>query len=614
MLLVLLALLSFSSSYCNAQTTASSGQSGNILVIGNGWTGNFSACTHYVDCWAGQTDQGDIHKGQNTGNGDTYYWSGTQQTLANTIAINSALAAAGIQVDGFDYEWVYKNGNANTYSGQTGGGAVDPFEVVVNVYDSNGNLFKSYTYDYGTNFSGWTYDTGTEIFGTNFLDPSFFGNVEVLVTGQDIAGQAGYWGPEFRADESGLYVNYSANLCYNNPLYDATCPGYANALFNQQCTANPLYDSACPGYAAAYLIQQCTANPLHDPSCTGYAQAYLNQQCKIDPLYDKSCTGHLTAQCNINPLYDPSCTGYAAAYLADRCYYDPLYDVQCTGYQQAYFDQQCEMDSQYDQTCPTYLDPELVDLGDFDPVEEATSEPDIQVGVAELDFTQPTVEAPVVIEQPVVIETYTGESGTGFQEVDDNINLEQQAMEDDIETEIAELESQAEEDEVDNPFEKDRDDSEQADEEEKEVAEAEVESNDRPDNKDGESGTGEAVQEDDIEKEIAALAKEADAPTEKKQKKKVSTKNDKIRLLLAQKAIALTKEIENAVTIEQQMLVQRQLLALISFVPGFDYAEEDILDLANFYPPKPTVDHAYARWFLNDPNFGAMEDLQYNFK
>jgi len=635
-----LVLLCFSSYSSNAQvsTGPTTGQSGDILILGNGWTGTVSQCTHNVNCWAGNTDSGDIHHGNDvsTGNGNTYYWSGTQQTLTNTIAINSALAAAGIQVDGFDYEWVYKNGNANWFSGQTGGGGVDPFEVVVNVYDSNGNLFKTYRYDYGTNFANWTYDTGTEIFGTNFLDPSFFGNVEVLVTGQDIAGQAGYWGPEFRADESGLYVNYSANLCYNNPLHDPTCTGYANALFQQQCTANPLYDSACSGYAAAYLIQQCTANPLHDPSCTGYTQAYynqqcslnplydsgctgyqqayLNQQCKIDPLYDKSCTGHLTAQCNINPLYDPSCTGYASAYLADRCYYDPLYDVQCTGYQQAYFNQQCELDSQYDQTCPAYLDPELVDLGDFDPVEEATAEPDIQVGVAELDFTQPTVEAPVVIEQPVVIETYTGESGTGFQEVDDNINLEQQAMEDDIETEIAELEAQAEEDEVDNPFEKDRDESEQVDEEEKEVAEAEVESNDRPDNKDGESGTGEAVQEDDIEKEIAALAKEADAPTEKKQKKKVSTKNDKIRLLLAQKAIALTKEIENAVTIEQQMLVQRQLLALISFVPGFDYAEEDILDLANFYPPKPTVDHAYARWFLNDPNFGAMEDLQYNFK
>ena len=49
----------------------------------------------------------------------------------------------------------------------------------------------------------------------------------------------------------------------------------------------------------------------------------------------------------------------------------------------------------------------------------------------------------------------------------------------------------------------------------------------------------------------------------------------------------------------------------LSFVPGFDYAKEDILDLANFYPDKPTVDHQFSRWFLNDPNFGAMEDLQY---
>ena len=84
-------------------------------------------------------------------------------------------------------------------------------------------------------------------------------------------------------------------------------------------------------------------------------------------------------------------------------------------------------------------------------------------------------------------------------------------------------------------------------------------------------------------------------------------------MLLAQKAIELTKKVEESVSIEQQMLVQRQLLALISYVPGFDYAEKK-LNQVNFYPPKPVVDHAYARWFLNDPNFVAMEDLQYNFK
>ena len=579
------ALLCFSS-YSNAQvsTGPATGQSGNILIIGNGWTGNFSSCTHNVDCWSGNTDSGDIHNAPagTTGSGSTFYWSGTQQTLSNTIAINSALAAAGIQVDGFDYEWVYKNGNANWFSGQPGGGGVDPFEIVVNVYDSNGNLFKTYRYDYGTNFANWTYDTGTETFGTNFLDPSFFGNVEVLVTGKDIAAQAGYWGPEFRADESGLYVNYSANLCYNNPLHDPQCPGYANALFQQQCTANPLFDSSCPGYAAAYLIQQCAANPLHDPSCTGYAQAYYNQQCGLNPLYDSGCTGYqqayLNQQCKIDPLYDKSCTGYAAAYLADRCYYDPLYDVQCTGYQQAYFDQQCELDSQYDQLCPAYLDPDLVDLGDVDPVEEVLSEPDIPV-VAELDFTSPVdnFDGEIVVEDQQIVETVEVEDGDGFQQVDDSIEGEQLQMEDDIEKEIAALENETSKDDT------------------------------APD-----MISGGANQEDDIEKELAELKNSADSEN-KKDAPKPKTKNEKIKMLLAMKAIELTKKLEKEVSLEQNMIMQRQLLALISYVPGFDYNEKK-LPQTNFYPPKPTVDHAYARWFLNDPNFGAMEDSQYNFK
>ncbi len=614
-------LLCFSSYSSNAQvsTGPATGQSGDILILGNGWTGTVSQCTHNVNCWAGNTDSGDIHHGNDvsTGNGNTYYWSGTQQTLTNTIAINSALAAAGIQVDGFDYEWVYKNGNANYFSGQPGGGGVDPFEIVVNVYDSNGNLFKSYTYDYGNQFANWTTKTGTETFGTNFLDPSFFGNVEVRVTAQDIANQSGYWGPEFRADQSHLYVNYSANLCYNNPLHDPQCPGYANALFQQQCTANPLFDSSCPGYAAALLIQQCTANPLHDPSCTGYAQAYYNQQCSLnplydsgctgykvayynqqcslDPLYDKGCTGHLTAQCNIDPLYDPQCSGYANAYLAQQCDYDPLYDVQCTGYQQAYFDRQCEMDSQYDSTCPNFVAAleEILDDGtNIDPVADALATPEIDLTIAIPEVPVVTVTEIPIVEEPVSAE-YEQTQG------------DMMAMEDDIEREIAELERESEEnneeEDVSNPFEKERDD-------EKEI----VQSDSLPGDSDGEVGTGEAIQEDDIEKEIAALESEANTAPEKKEKK-VVTKNDKIRMLLAQKAIELTKQVENAVNIEQQMLVQRQLLALISFVPGFDYDEKPLND-ANFYPDKPTVDHQYARWFLNDPNFGIMEDSQYNFK
>ena len=59
------------------------------------------------------------------------------------------------------------------FSGQTGGGGVDPFEIVVNVYEADGTLFKSYTYDYGNQFYNWTTKTGTELFGAIGLDPHF---------------------------------------------------------------------------------------------------------------------------------------------------------------------------------------------------------------------------------------------------------------------------------------------------------------------------------------------------------------------------------------------------------------------------------------------------------
>ena len=246
--------------------------------------------------------------------------------------------------------------------------------------------------------------------------------------------------------------------------------------------------------------------------------------------------------------------------------------MQCTGYQQAYFDQQCELDSQYDTTCPGYLDPEIADLGTVDPIEEILSEPDIPV-IAELDFT-----GDIDVPEQQVIEVVEVEDGDGFQEVDDSIEGEQLQMEDDIEREIAELESEASEDNTNAP----------------------------------DMIGGGANQEDDIEKELAELKESADSDN-KEDAPKPKTKNEKIKLLLAMKAIELTKKLEKEVSLEQNMIMQRQLLALISYVPGFDYNEKK-LPQVNFYPPKPTVDHAYARWFLNDPNFGAMEDSQYNFK
>ena len=599
-------------------------QTGDIIVLGNGWTGTLSSCTHGLDCWAGNSDQGDIHESSNpTGNGTTYYWSGTQQTLTNTIALNTALQVAGIQIDGYDYQWVFKNGNANRFSGQTGGGGVDPFDIVVNVYKADGTLFKSYKYDYGNQFYNWTTKTGTELFGAIGLDPTFFGNVSVEVTAQDIANQAGYYGPEFRADESHLYVNYSADPCYNNQTYDPACPGYAQALYNQQCTATPLYDPGCPGYTQALFIQQCAANPLHDPACSGYSTAYYNQQCKLNPLYDQGCTGYATAylnqQCSLNPLYDSQCIGYSLAlfnntctnnptsdptcpdYYVAKCEENPLFDRGCTGYDVAYFDQQCRLDAQYSQTCPGYVDLSGNDnnFTVLDPVVEDVLSVDTDLSTGQLDFYEPDIltTSPTFSNDVVEAPTEEVQQKTGFQTIDDSIEVEiaelesldgEAIMEDDIDSEIAALENSSEEASGGGPL---------------------------------DARQGGANQEDNIEKELAALENSKPNYVENipgKSMPKVNpidSKREKMRLLIAMKAIETVKELEAAVTLEQQMNIQRRLLALISYVPDFsDYGKEENIDLANFYPPKPTVDHAFARWFLNDPNFGAMEDSQYNFK
>ena len=560
-LVLVSAALLFFSSYSNAQVTTNPTQTSPDLLEPDAtkWSGTFG--TGY---WGGSQQVGPPGSDPNAlPSGTGFIWGGNNSIISTTIAINQALQVAGIQVNGFEYEWRVKNGNANLFAGQPG---IDDFIIEVDIYDAQGNLYATYQYDYGYSHN-WTTHSGQELFTDPFLPPSYFGSVDISAQGSDSENWQGHYGPEFNVQASSFSVIFSANPCHNNPLYDPRCQGYATALFNQQCTQNPLYDPTCPGYAAALLTQQCTANPLHDPACPGYANAYYNQQCQL------------------NPLYDQNCPGYASANLAQQCDYDPLYSVECPNYQQAYLEQQCELDSLYDVQCPDYQTAiELAKIVDDGTVNDPT------IVDNEIDVTTTTeIEGvPNVISLPEqqTVEVVEVQDGEGFQEVEDDIQKEQLAMEDDIEKEIEELETAAGGEMMDDDI-------------EKEISELENE-------------TGNTNQEDDIEKELAEL-KKSESENKQEVKKKPKTRNEKIRLLLAMKAIELTKKIEKEVSLEQNMIMQRQLLALISYVPGFDYADRK-LNQVNFYPPKPTVDHAFARWYLNDPNFVEMENLQYNFK
>ena len=626
-------LLCFSS-YSSAQQVTLPSTTGDLLEPdASQWSG-----TYGTGWWGGSTQPGSPNGTipnripPNTG----FIWGGANNIISTSIAINTALQQAGIQVNGFTYKWRVKNGNANWFAGQPG---IDDFEITVDVLDSNGNVYQSYTYDY-SNSHNWTNHTGAETFPNQFLPPSYFSDINIYAQGSDSANWAGLYGPEFNVRDSEFKLIFQNNPCHTNPLYDPQCQGYATALFNQQCTTNPLFDPTCSGYAAAYLAQQCSANPLHDPTCPGYANAYYNQQCNLNPLFDSGCTGYAQAyfnqQCSLNPLYNSQCTGYAAAYLKQQCSLDPLYDVTCTGYAQAYYNQQCSLDPLYDSLCTGYdaayllqqcnadalydvqcvgyqlayieqqceLDPlyDVTCLGYQEAIAlEELNEDIIDDGIedTEIDIVTTTIieGIPNVLSAPVLPPVQIVElEETVVEEEYDVTEGDALAMEDDIEKEIAELEKSEEE-----PV-----------EEEVVVITEDGSEEELPGNADGTMGNGESTQEDDIEKEIAELEKQ-ETKENKDAPKKKTTRNEKMKMLLAQKAIELTKKVEESVSIEQQMLVQRQLLALISYVPGFDYAEKK-LNQVNFYPPKPVVDHAYARWFLNDPNFVAMEDLQYNFK
>ena len=464
---------------------------------------------------------------------DELWFQHTQDTWALSIAINQALRSAGIKIDGYSMQLEVFNKNHNTIGGNCSVAKING--LCLDVLE-----LKVTGYDAaGNQVSLDTFDysgLNTHNINPSAADPNW--------SQQNIFS----WAPT-QLDVANVKVEIFG--------YDA---GYWAGPYGPR--VKNMVGSVI------YSADICATNPLHDATCPGYVTALFNQQCTS------------------NPLFDPTCSGYTAANLTNMCYADALYDPSCTGYSQAYYDDQCMQNSQYDTNCPNYIDA-LAQEDEIDVIADAL---ETDTFVAD-NFIVADIQ-PIL---PDAIEIYVPEVQNEEVEAEETLQAgAAMALEDDIEKEIKQIESEANEGET-----------VQEDDIEKEIEALENDTNTTP--TDGDVGTGETNQEDNIEKEIAALKAESKEPVVKK---KALNRNDKIRMLLAKKANELTKKIENAVTLEQQMVVQRQLLALISFVPGFDYNKKKLPQVA-FYKDKPVVDHAYARWFLNDPKFGAMEDLQY---
>ena len=437
----------------------------------------------------------------------------------------------------------FSSAQVNTATGSTTGDLLEP-----NASNWSGQYGIGWWHGYGgpdpnrlPNDTGFVWSSGSNIVSTTIAI-----NQALTQAGVQVNGFTYRW----------RVKNANANLFANQP-------GTDDFFINVD-----VYDSNGNIYASYQYDLSYQHNWSWHTGSETFVDPFLPPSFFSDIIVSAQGSDSAAWQGHYGPEFNVSRSELKLTFSANPCHNNPLYDPQCQGYATALFNQQCTQNPLFDPTCPGYLDP----------VEEILSQPDVPV-VAELDFTGTGSDTggEVNIPEQQVVEVVEVEDGKGFQQVDDSIEGEQLQMEDDIEKEIAALESEASEDDTNAP----------------------------------DMISGGANQEDDIEKELAELKESADSENNK-DAPKPKTRNEKIKLLLAMKAIELTKKLEREVSLEQNMIIQRQLLALISYVPGFDYADKENLD-NNFYPPKPTVDHAFARWFLNDPNFGAMEDLQYNF-
>lgn len=397
------------------------------------------------------------------------------------------------------------------------------------------------------------------------------------------------------------YAEAYAQLIYNqscsaDPLYDIGCPGYEQAYYNQQCSINPLYDSGCSGYEQAYFDQQCSLNPLYDSGCIGYAEAYYNQQCSLDPLYDSGCNGYADAyfsyQCGLDSLYDAQCPGYAEAYYLQQCGIDALYDAGCAGYEEAYFAKyiQPELDKQAEEAAGVSEEEDTTSTqtatttstGFVDPVTQATQpsttgDASVDRVLRESTNVSPIVSNPVEVATvpaaPTVEETNQREERT--EEVETT-------SETDTPIEVAQLEGN------------DREDRESESSSDVDEPVEESGNSDNDDSKQGEERSG------SNDSSGGSESRKSDRKEPSKEQKE-NSKREKIKQILIAKAKDLANDQASAASLEQQQMLQQQVLAVMSYVYGFDAykiaVQGGTYPDADFYVSKPVPNN--GRGLLN---------------
>jgi hypothetical protein len=210
--------LSILASTAVAQTAGTESTTPNLITSGTGhtWTGISITGPLPTDAMPG--GPGALYDP----NTNTIHFSYGQSTVAQTYAINQALAnsGSGIQVQGYNYSWEINNLNYDNRQPGT-----DTLTARVITFDPAGNIRRNDSWTYNTKFD-WTTFSGS----VNYFTPgptSEFGNLRVEFSGVDSGFWGGYFGPQVRNVDVRLrYTVDPVDPCISDPQSSPSCPGF----------------------------------------------------------------------------------------------------------------------------------------------------------------------------------------------------------------------------------------------------------------------------------------------------------------------------------------------------------------------------------------------------
>ena len=272
---------SFITPSSNSQTTSTS-TTGNLINYGTSPTDTTSIWNNgvYVNqlgCFGGNSGTGYCGPNPNVQTNGNINFSYGQVNLNQIVNINTALAAAGtgLQLNGFNFGFMAKNGNG------WDDGRQDYLSAYVNLYNASGGLAANYDYTAQTNQRyNWRQFNFSETFASS-VAASSYSNAQVGFVGRDNNFWAGPYGPEIYNVSFSLKYSVRPDPCIADPLSSPTCPGYALATVKNSILGSTVAGASVTSFVPT--ITSTSTTPTYTDSAPTLAQSSPVQQAQQPP-------------------------------------------------------------------------------------------------------------------------------------------------------------------------------------------------------------------------------------------------------------------------------------------------------------------------------------------